>query len=63
VETFHIVSECKTDVYFERWLIQRLPNDTAVPTISTKSLLVTADRRGLTILTETEQDHKLDIHL
>jgi hypothetical protein len=26
-------------------------------------LLETADRRGLTIFTETEQDRKLDIHL
>jgi len=27
------------------------------------SLLATADRHGLTIFTETEQDPKLDIHL
>ncbi len=44
METFHFVSECKKDVYFERYM--HLPNSTTVLTVNTKIvlLLATADR-------------------
>jgi hypothetical protein len=50
VETFHIVSECKTAIYFSRCLVQGLLNNTAVLTIGTNtaSLLTTAARLRLT---------------
>jgi len=53
-----LISEWKTGIYFERWLIQGwwsrlikdLPNNTAV-FIVTALLLVAADRRGLPMFT------------
>ncbi len=43
LETFQVVSECKTDLYFERCLIQRLPKGTAVITVSTKLSVASCD--------------------
>ncbi len=50
MNTFCIVSKCKTAVYFSRCLIQRLPNNTAVLAIgiAIASILRRADRLRLT---------------
>jgi hypothetical protein len=61
VETFPVVSECKTVLYFERCFTSLLSYSTAVLTVSFSSIAflqeVADSTQAYNYWTETEQDH------